>query len=84
MHVEKHNYQVTRMARLLFRRSPVGLVLQRPEGAQQVVATGSGLVTLVGDPGELVLHAFGRDATRVELQGLPADVEAYRAAPRGM
>lgn len=73
-----------RMARILFRRSPVGVVLQRPEGAQQVVATGSGLVTVVGGPGELVLHAFGRDAAKVELQGLPADVEAYRAAPGGL
>ena len=73
-----------RMARVLFRRAPVGVVLARPEGAQQVVATGSGMVTVVGDPGELVLHAFGRDAARVELQGLPADVEAYRAAPIGL
>ncbi|MET0189267.1 MAG: TIGR03085 family metal-binding protein [Pseudonocardia sediminis] len=73
-----------RSARLLFRKVPVGVVLQRPEGAQQVVATGNGLVTVVGDPAELVLHAFGRDAARVELKGLPADVEAYRAAPGGM
>ena len=72
------------MSRILFRRSPVGLVLQRPEGARQVVATGQGLVTVVGAPGELVLHAFGRDATRVEIDGLPADVDAYRAAPRGL
>lgn len=72
------------MSRILFRRSPVGLVLQRPEGAQQVVATGQGLVTVVGDPGELVLHAFGRDAARVEVTGLPADVEAHRAAPKGL
>lgn len=71
-------------AKLLFRRSPVGVVLQRPEGVQQVVATGFGLVTVVGEPTELVLHAFGRDAARVEIQGSPADVEAYRAAPSGM
>ena len=72
------------MAKLLFRRSPVGVVLQRPEGAQQVVATGQGLVTVTGDPAELVLHAFGRDAARVEVTGLPADVEAYRAVPGGL
>lgn len=71
-------------AKLLFRRSPVGLVLARPEGATQVVATGFGVVTVTGDPAELVLHAFGRDAARVEVTGLPADVEAYRAAPTGM
>lgn len=72
------------MSKLLFRRSPVGVVLQRPEGAQQVVATGHGLVTVTGDPAELVLHAFGRDAARVEITGLPVDVEAYRSAPGGL
>ncbi|MFP5023397.1 TIGR03085 family metal-binding protein [Pseudonocardia phyllosphaerae] len=71
-------------AKLLFRRSPVGVVLTRPEGAQLVVATGPGLVTVSGEPSELVLHAFGRDAARVEITGLPADVEAYRAAPSGL
>jgi len=72
------------MSRILFRRTHVGVVLQRPEGAQQVVSTGQGLVTVVGDPSELVLHAFGRDAARVEIKGLPADVEAYRASPGGL
>lgn len=72
------------LAKLLFRRSPVGVLLRRPDGAQQVVATGHGLVTVVGEPAELVLHAFGRDAARVEVTGLPDDVEAYRGAPGGM
>jgi hypothetical protein len=72
------------MGKILFRRSPVGVVLKRPEGAMHVVKTGSGMVTLVGEPGELVLHAFGRDATNVEVEGLVTDVEAYEAAPRGL
>ncbi|MEQ3554051.1 TIGR03085 family metal-binding protein [Pseudonocardia nematodicida] len=71
-------------ARLLWRKSPVGVVLRRPEGATQVVATGYGLVTVVGEPSELVLHAFGRDAARVEIEGLPADVESYRSATLGI
>jgi uncharacterized protein (TIGR03085 family) len=75
---------VTRMGKILFRRSPVGVVLRRPEGAMHVVKTGSGMVTLVGEPGELVLHAFGRDAANVEVEGPVADVEAYEAAPRGL
>lgn len=73
-----------RTGRLLLRRSPVGVVLRRPDGAQQVVRTGPGLVTVVGEPGELLLHAFGRDAVRVELQGADADVESYRASKRGL
>lgn len=75
---------LSRMSRVLFRKSPVGVVLQRPDGAQQVVATGEGLVTVVGEPGELVLHAFGRDAVRIETQGRPADVDAYLAVPGGL
>jgi uncharacterized protein (TIGR03085 family) len=73
-----------RSARLLYRRSPVGIVLRRPDGTQHVVRTGSGVVTIVGEPGEIVLHAFGRDAVRVELVGLPADVATLAAAPRGV
>ncbi|MHA6793342.1 TIGR03085 family metal-binding protein [Pseudonocardia bannensis] len=75
---------LARMGRVLFRRSPVGLVLRRPDGTQQVVRTGPGLVTVVGEPAELVLHAFGRRAAHVELEGAPVDVEAYRSADRGL
>ncbi len=74
---------VTRMGRLLFRRSPVGLVVRRPTGEQAVVKTGRGLVTIEGEPGEILLHAFGRDAARVELRGQPADVDALAASARG-
>ncbi|MFR9804359.1 TIGR03085 family metal-binding protein [Pseudonocardia sp. RS010] len=74
----------TRTGRLLLRRSPVGVVLRRPEGAAHVVRTGPGLVTLVGDPGELVLHLFGRAAARVEVEGTATDVEAYESVGRGL
>lgn len=73
-----------RMGRVLHRASPVGIVLRRPSGEQHVLRTGSGLVTIVGEPGELVLHAFGRDAARVELEGSPADVAALAGASRGL
>ena len=68
----------------LLRASPVGVVLARPTGERYAVRTGPGAVTVVGEPGELVLFAFGRDAARVQLEGDPADVEALRAAPRGV
>jgi uncharacterized protein (TIGR03085 family) len=73
-----------RAGRLLYRRSPVGVVLRRPDGAQQVVLTGRGAVTVVGEAGELLLHAFGRDAVHVEIEGEPADVAAFAGAPRGL
>lgn len=72
------------VARMLFRSSKVGIVLRRPSGEQLVVKTGTGLVTLVGEPGELVLYAFGRDEARVEVLGEPADVAAFRDMKRGM
>lgn len=75
---------VTRMSRLQLRRSPVGVVVRRPAGAAHVLRTGPGLVTLVGEPGELLLHLFGREAARVEIEGLPAAVEAYRGVRRGL
>jgi uncharacterized protein (TIGR03085 family) len=73
-----------RMGRLLYRRAPVGVVLRRPSGEQQVVKTGAGLVTIVGEPAELTLHAFGRDAVRVELEGAESDLAALRGAARGV
>ncbi|AEA26801.1 TIGR03085 family metal-binding protein [Pseudonocardia benzenivorans] len=73
-----------RMGRVLWRRSPVGVVVRRPEGAVQVVRTGPGLVTIVGEPAEIVLHAFGRDAARVSLEGAAADLETYGRASRGL
>jgi uncharacterized protein (TIGR03085 family) len=75
---------VIRMGRRLYRHSPVGIALRRPSGEQHVVTTGSGLVTIVGEPAELVLHAFGRHAVRVELEGDAAAVAAVAATPRGI
>ena len=73
-----------RVGRLLYRRAPVGVALRRPSGEQQVVKTGTGLVTIVGEPAELMLHAFGRDAVRVELEGAESDLAALRGASRSV
>ncbi len=73
-----------RMGRMLFRSAAPGVVLRRPSGEQHVVTTGSGVVTLVGEPGELVLFGFGRDAVRVEVEGDAAAVAAFRSAGRGI
>ncbi|MFF0743439.1 TIGR03085 family metal-binding protein [Streptomyces sp. NPDC004111] len=62
--------RVEKMARVLGRRSPVGLVLRRPDGQTAVAHRGTPVVTVTGEPGELILFAFGRqDAARVELEG---------------
>ena len=74
---------VTGQGRLLFRRSPVGVAVRRPTGEQAVIRTGPGLVTVEGEPGEILLYGVGRDAARVELHGRPADVAALRGSARG-
>ncbi len=73
-----------RMGRVLFKGTPPGVVLRRPSGEQHVVTTGPGVVTLVGEPAELVLFAFGREAARVEVDGTPSDVAAFSAGSRGI
>ena len=75
------------MGRVMYRHSPVGVRLRHPtrERSSEINArSGRGQVTVVGQPSELVLHAFGREVGQVELLGAPADVEALTAAPRGV
>ncbi|MGH3311896.1 MAG: TIGR03085 family metal-binding protein [Streptomyces sp.] len=68
-------------ARLLGRKSPVGLVLRRPNGQTVVARKGVPVVTVSGEPNELVLFASGRqDPARVEADGEKAAVaRAYEA-----
>ena len=74
------------MGRMMFRKSPVGVTLRSVGRDDIVVKTGARGVILVGLPGEIVIHAFGRplDKVHVVVQGDPADVEAFEASPRGM
>ncbi|MFR9675132.1 TIGR03085 family metal-binding protein [Streptomyces sp. TR06-5] len=58
------------IARLCGRRAPVGLVLRRPNGQTVVAHKGTPVVTVTGEPSELLMFAYGRqDAARVELDG---------------
>jgi uncharacterized protein (TIGR03085 family) len=73
-----------RMGKMLYRSSPVGVVLARPSGERIVAKQDDRSVTITGEPGELVLHGFGRDAVRVEVDGDPADVAALGSVSRGV
>ena len=72
-------------SRLMFRRSEVGVRLVAP-GAEPVVAgPQSRVVTVTGDPVELLLVAYGRmRVADVDLEGSPDDVEALRTARLGV
>lgn len=72
------------VGRVLFRRSPVGVMLRRPDGEQRLARTGPRPVVVAGAPGELVLYAYGRAAVRVDLQGERAAVQAFQRSPRGL
>jgi hypothetical protein len=59
------------------------LTLRTPDG-QTVVAVGSGSpVTVTGEPLELLLFAFGRNAVHVDFGGDDHIVAALRASERG-
>ncbi|MFE1750742.1 TIGR03085 family metal-binding protein [Streptomyces anandii] len=62
--------RLERTARLLGRGIPTGLVLRRPNGQTAVAHRGTPVVTVTGEPSELLLFAFGRqNAARVEVDG---------------
>ncbi|MDT3398799.1 TIGR03085 family metal-binding protein [Streptomyces sp. B1866] len=62
--------RVERGARIFGRKSPVGLVVRRPDGRTAVAHRGAPVVTVTGGPGELLLFLYGRqDAARVEADG---------------
>jgi uncharacterized protein (TIGR03085 family) len=72
-------------ARLMGRRSPAGLVLRRPNGQTVVARKGTPVVTVTGEPGELLVFASGRqEAARVELAGDEDAVAKVRTAKLGL
>ncbi|HLG66736.1 MAG TPA: TIGR03085 family metal-binding protein [Acidimicrobiales bacterium] len=74
------------LSRLVFRRSPVGVVLDAPGHGTTVARRakdGGSSVTISGPPSELVLFASGRDAVaRVELHGDEQAQAELRATAR--
>ncbi|MFE7131477.1 TIGR03085 family metal-binding protein [Streptomyces sp. NPDC057638] len=77
--------RLEKSARLLGRKSPVGLVLRRPDGQTAVAHRGTPVVTVTGGPGELTLFTFGRQkAARVELDGDKDALTRLQDAPLGL
>ncbi|MFJ7154825.1 TIGR03085 family metal-binding protein [Streptomyces sp. NPDC101118] len=77
--------RLEKLARLTGRKSPVGLVLRRPDGRTAVAHKGTPVVTVTGEPGELTLFCFGRqDAARIELDGEKTAVAQLTTAKLGI
>jgi uncharacterized protein (TIGR03085 family) len=78
---------LSRSARLLFRRSPVGVVLKTPAGDTVTArpATALGTVVLEGEPSELLLAAYGRRrVAQLDEMGSEAAVDGLWSAPVGL
>lgn len=77
-------HALRRMARILFRKAPTGVVLIAEGQGRRYAAKlpdSHGTVVLRGEPSELVLFAYGRGAVaEVELTGAPEDVAALKAS----
>lgn len=72
-------------ARMFFRRSPVGVALARPGNGDVVLAKrGPRTVTISGEPGELLLFAFGRKEHRLSFDGEQADVAVVQGLNLGL
>ncbi|WP_248964875.1 TIGR03085 family metal-binding protein [Sphaerisporangium perillae] len=72
-------------ARLMLRRSPVGVVLRRPDGRKAGGKKAEPHVIVTGEPVELLLFSFGRqDHARVTYEGEKTSIDSLRAARLGV
>jgi uncharacterized protein (TIGR03085 family) len=69
-------------AKRSYRKSVVGVLLRRPDGETILAKRGPKAVTIIGAPGELMVHAFGRDEARLEFEGDEAAVAEIRGSER--
>ena len=71
------------LSRLMVRKAPTGIVAHIPGHEPVVLRKGEPVVTLTGEPGEIVLWLSGRDEVELEFGGDPAAVGALRTLQRG-
>lgn len=77
--------RVERIAKVVGRKSPVGLVLRRPDGRTVVAHRGTPVVTVTAEPAELAVFLFGRQGVaRVELEGDKEAVATIQTAKLGL
>lgn len=68
-------------AKLLYRNSPVGIILVRPDGTRYHAKKGTDSVAIYGSVSELIMHAFGRTEHALVLyEGSPEAKKALEAS----
>ena len=72
------------MAKLSYRKSPVGVVLRTPDGREVKAKAAADTVTVIGEPTELLLYSFGRDAVRLSFEGTDTAIKALKGVKRGI
>lgn len=75
---------LSKVARVFYGRSPVGVTLRRPDGTEIAAKRGPRTVRINGEVGELLLHAFGRGQAQVTFDGNDADVLAVEDLRRSV
>ena len=71
-------------AKLNLRKAPVGVILRTHTGQEAVVRTGPDPVTVIGEPVDLLLFVFGRDAVHLDFEGDASAVTKLQEAKRGL
>lgn len=72
-------------AAIMYRGADVGIVLVRPNGPRHVAKRAPVSVAIVGEPGELIMHAHGRRAQAlVTFEGQPDAVALLESADIGL
>ncbi|MBX7449445.1 TIGR03085 family protein [Mycolicibacterium sp. 3033] len=75
---------VSLMARMTLRRSPAQVILQTPQGERLATVGRGPTLSVIGEPGELLLFITGRDEAQVEFDGPPELVAEVKAARGGL
>ncbi|WP_104179558.1 TIGR03085 family metal-binding protein [Arthrobacter sp. B0490] len=77
--------ELVKRAAILYRAVDLGVVLVRPDGPRHVAKRAPVSVAIVGDPGELLLHAHGRrQQALVTFEGQPDAVALLESADVGL
>ncbi|MEV6873599.1 TIGR03085 family metal-binding protein [Amycolatopsis sp. NPDC051128] len=75
---------VKQAAKLNLRKSPVGVSLRTRDGREAAVRTGPDPVTIAGEPVDLLLFVFGRDAVHLGFEGDATAVTKLQSVNRGL
>lgn len=76
---------LVKRAAILYRGVDLGVVLVRPDGPRHVAKRAPVSVAVVGDPGELLMHAHGRRCQAlVTFEGQPDAVALLKSADVGL